>query len=534
MPVRFRPLPPVVLLALALASVLQLVLVNYWPRFASPNERAHVYQAIAVADRGALDIDAEIARFGPMEDIASARGRTFSDKAPGLLPLLLPGAFVARLVAGGGDAELAWALALGRLLACSVPFVATVFLLAGVATKLYPRGAPFAAVVLAVGTPLLVASLLAFSHALSACLLFAAFVLLHEGDRPAPPAALAAGALLGWAAASEYTTVAPAAVLAAAALPRLGGRGTLRLALGAAVPLALLAAYNAACFGSPFVLSSSREAHAAFAAVASQGLVGVGLPSMAGLAEMLVLPSRGAIVWAPAIVLAFWPGRHSALGGIAFSGRLALVVAPVVLLLAISGYPNRSGHWFAGPRHLLMVFPLLALLLARGAEAALARPAGRVAATVAATWGAVMAWPCIVTFPFPPEDYPLPAFTVAWPLLRGGVLAPSWLPDSVLAPLLAILAALAAVTLIAAATPRARPRERLVAVLLAAVPVAVAAALVRPPDTWKAGLEAAVIHDVYTAATPPGALEALRPRADTDGRRAQLEEWIAHRDATRR
>ena len=531
MPVRFRPLPPVVLLALALASVLQLVLVNYWPRFASPNERAHVYQAIAVVDRGALDIGAEIARFGPMEDVAVVGGRTFPNKAPGLLPLLLPGALVARLVAGGSTAELAWALTLGRLLACSLPFVLTVLFVAGAASRSCPRGAPFAAVALALASPLLAASLLAFSHALSACLLLAAFVLLHGEDRPTPGRGLAAGALLGWAVTNEYPAVVPATVIAVAALLRLRGHGTIRLVLGGALPLALLAAYNTACFGSPLVLSSAREAHGAFAEVASRGVFGLGPPSLDGVAELLLLPARGLLVWMPALLLACWPRRQSTGESGGASARLVPVVAPTLLLLAISGYPYRTGLWFPGPRHLLMVLPFLALLLARGAEAALVRPAGRILAAVTVIWGVVMVWPCIVTFPFPPEDYPLPAFTVAWPLLRGGVLAPSWLPGSMLAPLLGILAALAAVTLIAAATPRARPRERVAAVLLAILPVALAAALVRAPGTWKAALEAAVIHDVYTAASPPGALEALRPRADTDGRRAQLEEWIARRDA---
>jgi hypothetical protein len=39
-----------------------------------------------------------------------------------------------------------------------------------------------------------------------------------------------------------------------------------------------------------------------------------------------------------------------------------------------------------------------------------------------------------------------------------------------------------------------------------------------------------VIHDVY-AGGPPGALEALRPHADTPERRGTLEAMIARRDA---
>lgn len=524
------------LLALGVTSVLQLALVNCWPRFESPNERSRVYQAIAVAHRGSLAIDAEIGRFGAMEDVAESGGRRFPNKAPGLVPLLLPGALVARMVAGDSDSELAWALALGRLLACFVPFVVAVRLVAGAHGRRYPRGAPFAAVTLALASPLLAASLLAFSHALAACLLVAAFLLLHDDDaRLAPSAALAAGALLGWAVTSEYPAAVPAAIVAVAALPRLGGRGGLRLALGAALPLGLLAAYDTACFGSPFTLSSAHEAHATYAELAARGAFGLGTPTLAGLAELLVSPPRGLLVWLPALLLVLWPARGGEPWPRRAGGRFALAVAPAALVLVMSGYPRAHGGWFPGPRYVLLVLPLLALALARGAEAALARPRGRVLAGAAALWGAVMVWPCLATFPFPPEDYPLPAFTLAWPLLRdAGALAPSWLAAGVLAPLLAALAVLAAATLLVVATPGARARERVVAGLLAAVPLALAALLVRPPATWQAALEAAVIHDVYTGSTPAGALEALSPRADTDGRRAQLEGWIARRDAPRR
>lgn len=528
-------LSPAVVLALGVTTILQLVLVNHWPRFESPNERARIYQAIAVADRGALDIDVEIGRFGAMEDVASAGGRAFPNKAPGMLPLLLPGALVARLAAGGSEAELAWAMVLGRLLACSLPFAVAVLLLAGGPARPYPRGTTFAAVALALGSPLLAASLLAFSHALAACLLLAAFLVLHDEERPGPGAALGAGVLLGWAVSAEYPAAVPAVVIAATALLRLGGRGALRLGLGAALPLGLLAGYNAECFGSPFTLSSAHEAHGAYAELAARGAFGIGLPSLAGLVELLVSPSRGLLVWMPALALALWPARCHDHWPRHAAGRLALWLAPAALLVVMSGYANRHGGWFPGPRYLLMVLPLLAVPLARGAEAALARPAGRLLATVTAAWGAVMVWPCLATFPFPPEDYPLPAFTLACPLLRGsGTTAPSWLPDGVVLPLLAILAIVAAAVLVAAATSGARTRERAAALLLAAVPVVLAAALVRPPASWQAALERAVIHDVYTTSTPPGELEALRPRADTDARRARLDAWIAARDASGR
>ena len=40
------------LLTLGIVAALQLVVVNFWPRFESPNERARAYQALAVVHAG--------------------------------------------------------------------------------------------------------------------------------------------------------------------------------------------------------------------------------------------------------------------------------------------------------------------------------------------------------------------------------------------------------------------------------------------------------------------------------------------------
>lgn len=517
-------------LTLGIVAVLQVVVVNFWPRFESPNERARAYQALAVVSRGSLEIGTEVDRFGGMEDLASAGGRLFPNKAPGTLPLLLPGALLAhRLTAAGPDGELRLTLVLGRLLAASLPFAVCVLLLARLTVSL-PRGGPLAVAAYALGTPALPASLLLFSHALTACLLLAGFLLLLGSPRPRWQPAMLAGLLLGWAAVCEYPVALPAAVVALAALPRLRWRGSLALVVGGLAPLALLGAYNAACFGSPFALSTAHEAYGSFAVLVKQGFFGVSWPTLGGLVGLLFSPSRGLVVWVPLVVLA-------AVGALArprwpedLGGRFALAAAPVALLLAMSGYPNWHGGWFPGPRYLLPVLPLIFVLAARGAESALERPWGRVLTALGALWGWAQVWPLVASFPFPPEDVPLPAFTLAPELLVDGVLVPSWLPYGVLALVLAVLALLAGLQLLMLATPGSRRGERLVAVafLLGAL---LAVSRLPPPSGWQASLERAVIHDVC-AGGPKGALEALRRRADTPARRAAVEEWIARRDAT--
>ena len=514
---------------LAVAALLQLVVVNAWPRFDSPNERGRAYQAIAVASRGSLDISPELERFGTMEDVAAFGGRRFPNKAPGVLPLVVPGALLARAAGGGPAHELASTLFLGRLLAASLPFALTVLLLARAAVPRYPRGGPLAVVAYALATPALAASLVLFSHALTACLLLAAFLLLLDSERPGWRAAALAGALLGWAAACEYSAALPGAIVVAAALPRLRARGLVAAVAGAAVPAALLAAYDAACFGSPLSIASAHETYATFAGLSTQGFMGISMPTLSGIAGLLISTARGLLVWAPLAAFALpaacarsnWPTDRW--------GRLALWSAPLALLLAMSGYPNWHGGWFPGPRYLLPVLPLVFLLAARWAELVLADPRGRVIAGAAALWGLAMAWPCLATFPFPPEDVPLPALTLAPGLLAQGIRTPSWLPAAVVVPAVALVALCAGAALLAVATPTGSLAERAATLGVLAAAIA-AAAFVSYPATWQASLERAVIHDVYGGG-PPGALEALAPRAETLLQRRQVEAWIDRRGA---
>jgi hypothetical protein len=508
---------------LGIAAALQLVVVNHWPGFASPNERARAYQAIAIASRGSLAIDAEVARFGAMEDSATVGGRLYPNKAPGTTLLVVPAAVVARLVAGGGDAELAITLVLGRLLASSLPFLLTALLLARHLRESAPAGAAVAVAAFTLASPALTASLLLFSHTLVAFLLLGAFVLLYSG-RPELWRAAIAGAAVGWAATAEYPAIVPGAVLVLIALPRLRLAGGLAVAAGGAVPAAALAAYNRACFGSPFALSSGHETHAAYVELASHGLFGVGAPSPAALLGLLVSPARGLLVWLPVVALAAAGVRRR--GG---GERAALVLAPLALLVAMAGYPNWHGGWFPGPRYLLATLPFLLVLAGRGAEMLLGSRPWRVAIGAALLWGGAQTWVSLAAFPFPPEDYPLPAVTFALPLLRAGVLIPSWLPGPAFAVALTLLAAAAALVVLAAALPDRPLSERVVALAIAGTALAAALALPRPVS-WQSRLEWAAVHDLYSGPPRRGALEALAPACETLTQRAQLSRWLAARD----
>jgi hypothetical protein len=409
-----------------------------------------------------------------------------------------------------------------------LPFLLTVLLLARSVAAPANRGAALAVIAFALASPALTCSLLLFSHSLAAFLLFAAFLLLYATRLPSPWHAAAAGLAIGWSVNAELSAVLPGAVMVILALGRLRMPGALALGLGAAGPLLALLAYNHACFGSPWELSYGHETHAAFAAINRRGIFGVGLPTFSGLVGLVLSPARGIFVWVPVIALAVAGLRRAGPGD---GARLAvLAVAPMTLLVAMSGFPNWHGGWFPGPRYVLGALPLVFVLIGRGAERACRSAPGRVASAAVALWGLAMAWLSLAAFPFPPEDYPLPALTFSLPLLRAGVIVPSWLPRGIAAVTLAGLAA-AAVFLVCRTASQSR-REAAAALALAAVALTLAAATAAPA-TWQARLEWAVAHDVYAGAAQVGALERLAPSCSSAGQRAQLNWWLAERDRLR-
>ncbi len=518
------------LLAVLLLGVLaDLAVVNFWPRFPSPNERTRAYQAIAVVTRGSLDIGPELDRFGPMEDVAASGGRTYPNKAPGLLPLLVPAAAAARLLARhDAERELRLTLYLGRWAAASLPFLATAVLLALLAVPRFPRGGPLAVAGWALASPALSSSALLFSHALAAFVVLAAFALLFARERATAPAAALAGLLLGWGVTAEYPVAVPAALLVAVALPRLRLRGAAALAAGGLPPAVVLGLYDRACFGSPFSLSSAHEALPAYASLASRGLFGISWPSLDGLAGLLVSPDRGLLVWAPLLALAagaFMPGGTGRAGR---TRRLAAAVPALGLLLLLAGYPNWDGGWFAGPRYLLAVLPLVALLAAEGGERLLTRGAWQAAAAAAGIWGVVSTWVSLAAFPLSPDHFPVPFATFALPLLADGVHVPSWLPGPALALLLAACTAGAAAVVVRLAASQRSGPPRLAGTLIGVLLVA-GATRIPAPAFWRARLMRAVVHDVF-AGGPPGELEALRSDCAGDAQCSQVAAWLALRD----
>lgn len=287
-----------------------------------------------------------------------------------------PRAIAAR-AAIADDAPMAWALGLLGVLA---PAVVLLVLVARAADRIAAGTGAAVALTLGAGTLVLPFSTLYFSHALSAMLSFAAFMLAWRERRRARdggmrPAMLAtAGLLAGLAVVCEYPLAITALIVGLYALmPR--ERGVVARALsyggGLAAGVAPLLAYHWWAFGSPLHMSyanavkqTGRTGHDVLG-LNDGGFFGITTPRLDAAAELLV-SGRGLLTLAPVLVpaiagaVALWRHRGGA------HRAEAAVIAAVVLAYFVynTGYWLPLGGGSPGPRFLFPVLPFLALGLA--------------------------------------------------------------------------------------------------------------------------------------------------------------------------
>ncbi|HEX6095333.1 MAG TPA: hypothetical protein VF432_03330 [Thermoanaerobaculia bacterium] len=225
---------------------------------------------------------------------------------------------------------------------------------------LYLYGARRVARVAALGVALAVAfgtgvfpyATLMMAHVPPALFLLLAFVWLDE--RP-----LLAGICAGIAGVSYYLCI-PAAIVMLVALAVRDRKAALRFALGG-LPFGLaLAAYQYACFGSPFVTSLETSQN-----FTEKGLLfGVfRLPMPEAMWGLTFSEYRGLFFASPFLLLAFL-GLHR------MKRRDAVVILTVaaIFFFAMAGFNGWHGGGAFGPRYLLPMVPLLAipLLYVRG------------------------------------------------------------------------------------------------------------------------------------------------------------------------
>jgi hypothetical protein len=294
-------------------------------------------------------------------DRAVYGGRSYSDKAPGMSFLAVPVFQVERMVGvarapydwvSDGDLSL-WGV---RLATSGLLFLVAVFLVGRVGEGMVRGGGAFTAAVYGVGTLAAPLAPTFFEHDAAACLSFGGFLLAWCARRR-PRFLAAAGLAVATAVTFSYATAVIALAVFAYAVVA-NGRRAGWLLLGALPPLVLLGAYDRAAFGSPFHLSY-RYVSSRYADQQHGGFFGIGVPTLAGLRDELVV-DRGLLVFSPVLVMAAVGLWMMARRGYR---REAIVAGFVVLafLWIDAGYFLPYGGISPGPRFFAPALPFLAL-----------------------------------------------------------------------------------------------------------------------------------------------------------------------------
>ena len=324
------------------------------PDVASTGDRAQVGERF-YSDKGPLPAFLAVPTYAAFYAVSRSVGSVPAFKAkerPGRPALVvLPNAAFQRglyvctvSTSAVAAAGLAWALFTVLRRRTSVRIAALSSAVTLLATPLFPYAASF------------------FDHTIAAAGLFGAYACASAGTARTRDFALS-GLLLGLAMGTEYVVAVPAAVVAAYVMASAGaehrGRALLGLALGAAVPLSLVAVYHTVCFGAPYRTGYSFITHAGFAAGQSSGFFGLTRPSLDAVLGLLVSSSRGLFYVAPLTFLAVVELARNAKRSDPVL-YLALAVVFVAYVVNASYFQWDGGRAF-GPRHMVPALGFLGL-----------------------------------------------------------------------------------------------------------------------------------------------------------------------------
>ena len=336
------------------------------------NEIPRLMQARALVEDGTFTLSTPAARgvdLGP--DLArNGEGLVYPNKPPGTTLVLAP----AYLAAKSTDALLERPLTLrdygwwARLFAGVLPTLLVCF----IAIRRWHEDQGVEGVCMGLwlwvfATPAFSYAHLAYGHQLAAALLFWGITRLTDGrNLHNYNDAFVGGMLAGAAVAVDYFAVFAALPIGLAYLAVLrqsdSGLITFVSALaGALVPIAALAYYHDAAFGSWMETGYHHASTAAFADKHDQGLLGMVTPSWERLHTDWTDHETGLLWWSPIIL----PGLFG-LAQLAFKDgprRLEsrLYLGVILVSAFVGACLNFEGGWRVGPRYLVLALPGLAL-----------------------------------------------------------------------------------------------------------------------------------------------------------------------------
>ena len=399
----------------------------YFPAIQSANELPRVYLVKAIADDHTFEIDHGVQTWGTTFDVSRAPdGHSYSNKAPGSSLLVAPVYAAVELVAG--EPSLGETMWLCRFVTGVVPTLLFAWLLWGFLARFAPDPHVRRLVVVAYlfGSMALTYSILYFSHQLAAVCLGSSWIVAIDvaERRRAANAMIAAGALAGGAILCDYQAAFVVVPLAIDIALRVDRKHLVRALVmggaGAAVPIALLLYYHAACFGSPFRtgygLSTSAHGH-------EQGLLGLSTPSWRAFIGSTLDPDNGLFTLAPWLLLAI-PGAVT----LARTDRRTAVTCGAVIVVSlwfISSLAFWRAGWEVGPRYIVMMLPFALPLVAAQLEAWRDRPLVIGGAAGLVVVGVVVYTASAMTFPYWIDYVKNPLYELTFRMLGDGLVAPN-------------------------------------------------------------------------------------------------------------
>lgn len=401
----------VIVFAIALVSF------AYFCQGGGPNANSRFDLTRAIVRDHTVSIDAYAKN---TSDKAEREGHFYSDKAPGLSFAAVPAyaafhALRSRAPATAKDDPRS------AMYFLTVAIVATTSAAGAVAlfailrrTRVGPKAALVAVAAWCFGTNAFAYATIFVAHQFVAALVVTAWALLLHARREGAARAVAlAGFLAAWAAISEYPVAIVSAMLFAYGIVRIGARKMIPFVVAAALPLALLAVYNRACFGSPFALGYEHLANPVFHAIIDRGFFGLSLPTAQAARELTVGEFRGLLPLSPFVLLA--PVGYARMirdRDLRAEGVLCLGAAAFLALLNAS-YLRWDGGAAMGPRYFVPALPFVIVPVAHALSAigAIARRTLRAAAVAGTACAIVFAVAvCTMSVAVMPEfpEAPLP------------------------------------------------------------------------------------------------------------------------------